>query len=92
MFWRSTWLPSLILKMQAVHSSETAINISRLHGITSQKATLFIITAVRTSDLTGVLLARLFVLLIWHVFVYDKLGTVSSTQKILLRFGMSKLK
>jgi uncharacterized protein YpmB len=87
MFWKNTWLPSLILKMEAVHSSERAINISRLHGITSQKATLFIVTTIRTSDLTGVLLARLSVLLIWHVFVYDKLGTVSGTQKILLRFG-----
>jgi hypothetical protein len=92
MFWRNTWLPSLILKMEAVLSSERAINISRLHGIPSQKAKLFIVTAVRASYLTGMLLARLSVLLTWHVFVYDKLGTVSGTQKILLRFGMSKLK
>jgi hypothetical protein len=65
MFWRNTWLPFLILKMEAVHSSERAINIRRQHGITSQKATLFIVSAVRTSDLTGVLLAG------WVICVAD---------------------
>jgi hypothetical protein len=44
--------------MEAVHSSEKAINISRLHGIISQKATPFIVTTVITSDLTGILLAK----------------------------------
>jgi hypothetical protein len=37
------------LKIEAICSSEMSVDFSRLHGRISQKTTLFIITAVRTS-------------------------------------------
>jgi hypothetical protein len=46
---------SLTLKMEAVCSSET-VNSTRLHGATSQKIALFIVTDMRTSNPTKCLL------------------------------------
>jgi hypothetical protein len=42
---------SLALKMEAVYSLETSVTFTKLHGITFQKKALFIVTAVRNSDL-----------------------------------------
>jgi hypothetical protein len=39
------------LMVEALGSSETSI-LTKPHGVTSQKTTLFIVTAVKTSDLT----------------------------------------
>jgi hypothetical protein len=40
------------LSMESVGSSETQVNGYRLHGIASQKITLFIVTSMRTSNPT----------------------------------------
>lgn len=43
--------PSFTIKMEAVLSSETLLSPS-LHCVTSQKTVFFIVTAIRTSNLT----------------------------------------
>jgi hypothetical protein len=43
-------IPSSTIEMEEAGSSEMLVN--KLHGITSQKTTIFIFTAVRTSNLT----------------------------------------
>jgi hypothetical protein len=40
--------------MKATRTSETLINFTRLHAATIQKTTIFVLTAVRTSNLTYV--------------------------------------
>jgi hypothetical protein len=43
---------SSTLKMEAICSSETSVDVNGLHGVISQKIVLFITTAVRTSHST----------------------------------------
>jgi hypothetical protein len=45
-----SWI-SYTLKMEAIRSSETSVK-KYLHGATSQKTAFFIVTAVKTSNLT----------------------------------------
>jgi hypothetical protein len=40
--------------MEAVTSYETSVNVYRFHGATSQKTIIFILVAVRTSNVTYV--------------------------------------
>jgi hypothetical protein len=40
------------LMMKAASTSETPVNFTRLHDATSQKTAIFILDAVRTSNLT----------------------------------------
>jgi SpoU rRNA methylase family enzyme len=51
---------SIVLMMEAIHSSETSVYSTRLHSPKSQKAVLFILAAVRTWNLTKLKL---------HVFI-----------------------
>jgi hypothetical protein len=43
---------SFTLIMEATYSSETSVLTQEPHGFTSQKEALFIVTALKTSDLT----------------------------------------
>jgi hypothetical protein len=36
------------LMMEAASTSETSVNFTRLHGVTTQKTAIFILAAVRT--------------------------------------------
>jgi hypothetical protein len=47
---------SSTLTMEAICSSETSVQLNRLHGVTSQKMILFITTAVKTSNSTILIL------------------------------------
>jgi hypothetical protein len=42
----------IALIMEAARTSETLVNLYQTHGATTQKATIFVLTAVRTSNPT----------------------------------------
>jgi hypothetical protein len=42
----------IALLMEAAISSETSVKFTRLHGVTTQKTDIFMLAAVRTSNLT----------------------------------------
>jgi hypothetical protein len=49
---------SLNLKMKAVHFSESPLDITELHGVTTQNTAHFIVTPARTSDPTTILTSK----------------------------------
>jgi hypothetical protein len=55
--------------MDAICSSETSVDLNGLHGVISQKMTLFITTAVRTSNLTPYI--YIYTIIIFREILYE---------------------
>jgi hypothetical protein len=64
-FWDTALCSLTALMMEAVQTPETRSTSTRLHGAISQKAVIFLLAAVRTSNLTILILTGRGTSLVW---------------------------